>query len=58
MTERSSSSPVAGGVFIALGMLTGAGFGVYWGQPSLGMVIGLGVGIAAALLVWLLNRQR
>lgn len=58
MTQPSSSPRLAGGIFIALGLLIGAGFGLYLGQPSLGMVVGFGVGIAAALLVWLLNRRR
>lgn len=58
MTEPASRPPLAGGIFIFLGMLIGAGIGLYYRQPSLGMVIGLGVGIAAALLVWLLNSRR
>ncbi len=59
MNEEKTKSPaMAGGVFIALGMLAGAGFGIYIGQPSAGMVIGLITGISAATLIWLLDRAR
>lgn len=56
MTEGKSSPRMAGGIFLALGLLIGAGFGLYVGQPSLGMVVGFAVGVVAALLVWFLNR--
>ncbi len=59
MIEEKSKKPMmAGGVFIAIGMLAGAGFGVYIGQPSAGMMLGLIMGISAAVLVWLFDRAR
>jgi zinc transporter ZupT len=59
MTTNNSKKPImAGGVFIALGLLLGAGFGIYVGQPSFGMVLGLVMGVSAALLVWLYDRAR
>jgi F0F1-type ATP synthase assembly protein I len=55
--EREPSK-IAGGIFIAIGMLLGAILGVYAGQPSAGMAIGLIAGMAAALLVWAIDRKR
>ena len=48
----------AGGIFIAIGMLGGAIVGVLLDQPSAGMVIGLGLGIAAAALTWFIDSKR
>ncbi len=48
----------AGGIFIAVGMLGGAVVGVIMDQPSAGMVIGLGLGIAAAAITWLVDSKR
>lgn len=56
-TEKSPPR-LAGGIFIALGLLAGAVGGVVMNQPSAGMVIGFGVGSAIALLVWLFDRKR
>ena len=42
-----------GGIIIAVCLLVGAGIGVYVGEPSLGFLIGLGVGaVIAAVLAW------
>lgn len=49
---------MAGGFFIAGGMLGGAIAGIIYGQPSAGMVGGLLLGTAAAILVWLTDRSR
>lgn len=49
---------LAGGIFIAFGLLAGAIGGVAMNQPSAGMIIGFGVGSAVALLVWLFDRKR
>ncbi len=48
----------AGGIFIAIGMLGGAIVGVIMDQPSAGMVIGLGLGIVAAAITWLVDSKR
>jgi hypothetical protein len=39
------------GVLVALGAVVGAGIGIAVGEPSAGMLLGLGVGIAAAALI-------
>jgi Na+/proline symporter len=57
MNEPKNKS-MAGGVFIALGLIGGVIAGVYYNQASAGMVIGLGVGAAVALLVWVIDRKR
>lgn len=57
---RGMSNPPASraaGFFIALSVLVGAIAGVALGQPSLGTVIGAGVGILVALLLWLRDRR-
>jgi hypothetical protein len=59
MSETNDSQPrLAGGIFIALGLLFGAIGGVAMNQPSAGMIIGFGTGVAIALLVWLFDRKR
>ena len=55
---ENSQLRLAGGIFIALGLLVGAIAGVAMDQPSAGMVIGLGIGAAIAVAVWLLDRKR
>ncbi len=56
--QTPKQNGLAGGVFIAIGLLGGAIIGTLNGQSSIGMVAGLGVGIAAAILVWLYERTR
>ena len=56
-TEPKKAS-MAGGIFMAIGMLGGAIVGIFAGQPSAGMVIGLALGGAAALYVWYLDRSK
>lgn len=59
MSDLENSQPrLAGGIFIAIGLLVGAIIGVALDQPSAGMVIGMGVGAAIAVAVWLLDRKR
>jgi uncharacterized BrkB/YihY/UPF0761 family membrane protein len=59
MTQpEKTKSTMAGGVFIALGMLIGAIGGAYMGQPSAGMVIGFLSGVVIAVLVWAIDSKR
>jgi hypothetical protein len=48
----------AGGIFLTTGILAGAIWGVAVGAPMKGVLIGTGLGIAATLLLWLLDRRR
>lgn len=52
------TTPLAGGALLALAMLAGAFIGIRNGQPSIGFLVGLGIGLALMGLVWLLDRAR
>jgi formate/nitrite transporter FocA (FNT family) len=56
--QDSKPSSMAGGIFIAIGMLAGAIVGVLIDQPSAGMVGGFGLGVAAAVVLWLVDSKR
>lgn len=59
MSEPENNPPrLAGGIFIALGLLLGAIAGVALDQPSAGMIAGMGIGAAIAVAVWLFDRKR
>lgn len=55
---RRSKDSTAGGVLLAVGAVVGAVVGYLWEQPSLGLVLGLGVGAITAAAVWLGDRGR
>ena len=50
--------PVAGGVWIFFGVVIGTAIGWLVRQPSLGLVIGLGAGVAIAALVTIRDVRR
>lgn len=50
--------PQAGGFIIAVAILAGTIIGGLMGQPSIGLLAGLGLGVIAALAVWLKDRAR
>jgi hypothetical protein len=52
----ASSSPPAGGALIAAGAILGTIVGVVSAQPTLGFLVGSGIGILAALLIWWRSR--
>ncbi|WOE76065.1 hypothetical protein [Alterisphingorhabdus coralli] len=48
----------AGGVFIALGTMGGAiAGGALFGEPVIGLLIGFGLGVAAAIVVAMLDSK-
>jgi len=53
-----SNAPLAGGFLICIAVLSGALTGVLLGQPSIGFLVGIGVGLIIATLIWLLDRRR
>ncbi len=53
-----SNAPLAGGFLLSLCLLAGALIGVFMGQPSIGFLIGAGIGLTLAILIWLLDSRR
>jgi hypothetical protein len=58
MATSPSRAPLAGGFLLAMSLLVGVVVGATRGQPSLGFVAGLGVGLALLLVTWLIDRRR
>lgn len=58
MDRKPSSAPVAGGALLALSLVAGSVIGVLRGQPSLGFITGLGLGLALLVAVALIERSR
>jgi hypothetical protein len=48
----------AGGFVLALSILVGAIAGAVMHQSSIGFLVGLGVGVVLALLIWVLDRSQ
>lgn len=46
-----------GGIFIALGLIGGAVGGVAAGQPSVGLLTGLGAGVLASIMLAVRDRR-
>ena len=49
---------LSGGCLLALAILVGAAVGLAWRQPTIGMLAGLGAGLALLALVWLVDMGR
>jgi len=58
MTQPSQRGSRAGGAIIAFTVVAGALIGNHYSQPSLGTVIGTGVGVTIALLLYIIDRRR
>jgi hypothetical protein len=59
MSGTENSPPrLAGGIFIAFGLLIGAIIGVAMDQPSAGTVIGMAIGTVIAVAVWIMDCKR
>lgn len=56
MTDTVRKASLGGGVFLGLGPIAGLIIGTLLGEPSIGLVAGLVLGGATALLIWLLRR--
>ncbi|WP_298667768.1 hypothetical protein [uncultured Sphingomonas sp.] len=57
MPDKSSRPTAAGGFLIAIGVLGGAIIGFVLGQPTIGLLIGLTLAIAASVAMWLRDRR-
>lgn len=53
----SPKNAKGGGVFIMLALFIGVIAGIVYGQASIGMIVGLGFGVAIAVFVWLWDRR-
>ena len=51
-------TPMAGGFFLILPIVVGFGWGLAIYRPMQGAIVGLGVGLVLALIVWALDRLR
>lgn len=51
-------SPSAGGALIALGAVGGAAIGFLLNEATPGFLVGLALGIGAALVIWQRGRRR
>lgn len=59
MSGTQNNQPrLAGGIFIAFGLLFGAIIGVAVNQPSAGAVTGMAIGCAIAIVIWVIDRKR
>jgi hypothetical protein len=57
-TAMAKRTPQAGGFFILVGIVAGLAWGLFVGDPMNGVLIGTAAGVAAALIVWLIDRTR
>lgn len=58
MPDRpSSSGPAAGGAILALAILAGSIVGLIVHASTIGFLVGLAVGVAAAVAIWLRDRR-
>lgn len=48
---------LGGGIFVFAGLLLGSIAGVALNEPSLGMIMGFGIGGLLAILIWLFDRK-
>ena len=51
-------TPIAGGALLAVSLIVGTVIGVLKGQPSVGFIGGMGVGLALLITVALIDRAR
>ena len=51
-------NPKSGGALLAGAILIGVAVGLLVGEPSIGFLFGLGVGLAALGAVWVSERRR
>ncbi len=56
MTDTVRKASLGGGVFLGLGPVAGLILGALLGEPSIGLVAGLVLGGAIALLIWAIRR--
>lgn len=58
MPVNQRRTPAAGGIFLFLGPVVGALYGIGRGEAILWMLYGFGAGVVLALVVWAIDRWR
>lgn len=58
MAMQKHRNATAGGIFLFLGPVAGAGYGVMVGNPIVWMLYGFAAGAVLAATVWVLDRKR
>lgn len=56
--SNTPPSPTAGGAFIAILSLVGTFAGGFMGEPVIGLLAGLALGIVISIAIWLRERSR
>jgi hypothetical protein len=56
MIEEQRKDQLGGGVFLTIGPIAGLAIGGAIGQPSIGLVSGIAIGVVLAFAVWWLAR--
>ena len=51
-------APRAAGALLALSIIAGAGIGAAFGQPTIGILAGIAIGLAITIAVWWRDRAR
>ncbi len=57
MAEPIQRPGAAGGFLLAAALLVGTVIGLLVGEPSIGFLVGLGIGSVVAVLLWLRERR-
>lgn len=57
-SPRRRRGGMAGGALLAISLVAGAVIGTFNRQPTIGFLIGLGIGLLLLLIVFLIERRR
>lgn len=49
-------TPLAGGFIIAIGAIGGAIYGLIHHEPTIGLLVGVGIAVVISVLLWLFSR--
>jgi hypothetical protein len=55
---QNRRTPAAGGIFLFLGPVIGALYGIGRGDPIRWMLYGFGIGVVLAIIIWLVDKRR
>ena len=55
---QNRRTPAAGGIFLFLGPVIGALYGIGRGDPIRWMLYGFGTGVVLAIIIWLMDKRQ